>query len=37
MVAQPGVAIPEPFTLRVGPGLYPVEQAIVRGLGARAP
>jgi hypothetical protein len=37
MVAQPGVAIPEPFTLRVGPGLYPVEQAILRGLGERSP
>ena len=37
MVAQPGVAIPEPFTLRVGPGLYPVEQAILRGLEERSP
>jgi hypothetical protein len=32
MVAQPGVAIHEPFALRTGPAVCPVERAILRGL-----
>ena len=32
MVAQPAVAIHEPFALRTGPAVCPVERAILRGL-----
>jgi hypothetical protein len=32
MVAQPAVAIDEPFALRTGPDVCPVERAILRGL-----
>ncbi|HXD96434.1 MAG TPA: phytanoyl-CoA dioxygenase family protein [Candidatus Acidoferrum sp.] len=33
MVAQPSIAIQEPFALRAGPDVCPVERAILRGLG----
>jgi hypothetical protein len=33
MVAQPAVAIHEPFALQVGPDVCPVEHAILQGLG----
>jgi hypothetical protein len=33
MVAQPAIAIQEPFALRAGPDVCPVERAILRGLG----
>ena len=32
IIAQPGVGIREPFALRAGPGVCPVEAAILRGL-----
>src|SRR5262249_19125072 len=32
MIAQPEGAIPEPFALRDGADVYPVERAILRGL-----
>ncbi len=32
IVAQPGIAIPEPFSLRRDGGLFPVERAILCGL-----
>ena len=34
IIAQPAVAIPEPFALHPGPGVGPVERAILRGLDA---
>jgi hypothetical protein len=34
-VAQPGIAIHEPFALHGGEGVCPVERAILRGLGER--